>query len=159
EVARRYCRHVYAEHLPWFRTRLYACLDFLLGRPLSLGYFYSNSFARKVRELVQERDYGAILIFCSSMAHYIEGTERIPRISDMVDVDSDKWEQYAHRLAGPAAWLWQSEARRLASYEQRVVNSFELTLVCTDAEARLLRQKCPTAPIETLAHRVDTAYF
>lgn len=84
------------------------------------------------------------------MAHYVETSNDIPKVLDLVDVDSDKWEQFAHYGSILLAPLWRLEAKRLTNYERKLVGSFSTTLVCTDAEAELLRRKAPTGNITVL---------
>lgn len=157
--ARNQCRYLYAERLPWLRSRFRALLSFLVGRPLSLGYFHSSSLSHRVQELTQREQYKAIFCFCSPMAEYAKGIQGIPRLLDMVDADSAKWEQYGRSAGWPFSWLWRQEARRLALYEEKMASEFDSTFLCTDAETSELRQRCPGAMVETLAHPIDTDYF
>jgi sugar transferase (PEP-CTERM/EpsH1 system associated) len=77
----------------------------------------------------------------------------------MVDVDSDKWMQYAGSVQPPSSWLWRAEGERLAECEKRWTQDFSLTLLCTRAEAEILKARVPGAAIEALENRVDLKYF
>jgi sugar transferase (PEP-CTERM/EpsH1 system associated) len=114
--------------------------------------------AQRISQALRSRQYDRILVFSSSMAQYVERVEPV-KILDLVDVDSDKWEQYAARYRGLRKWLWREEARRLGAYESKLVQEFSATLVCTDAEAALLRSKAEQGNIEVLENFLDTGKY
>lgn len=156
---RRYCRKCYAEPLASHRGRVRALSAFLRRQSVSKGFFYSQTMARRIRESVRSRSYDLAFVFSSSMAQYTEDWPALPKILDLVDVDSDKWTQYASRTRGLRSWFWTSEGSRLAEYEYAVVNSFSNTLVCTDAEAQLLRSRVPTGNISVLQNWLDVDHY
>jgi polysaccharide biosynthesis protein PslH len=158
EVRRR-CRELYAERVSWLRSRTQAALACVLGRPFTTAFFHSPAMARRIREAVRDRNYDLIFVFSSSMAPYVERASNIDRVLDMVDVDSDKWTQYASHANPPKSWLWQAEGRRLAACERSWARDFSLTLLSTGAEAAILRKNAPDAKIEVLDNRIDTSYF
>jgi sugar transferase (PEP-CTERM/EpsH1 system associated) len=93
------------------------------------------------------------------MAHFVEPWPQIPTILDLVDVDSDKWTQYSLQSLQALSWLWRLEGKRLEECESKLVQKLANTLVCTDAEARLLRCKAPIGKISVLQNSLDTEYF
>lgn len=159
EALRTYCHACYAEPLSWWSSRWRALMAAARRRPFSLAYFYSRSMARRVKLALATRRYDAVLVFSSSMAQYVEAETSIPRILDMVDVDSAKWSDYAKSAPAFLRWLWRQEGRVLLEYECRIAKSFSQTLLCTDAEAALLQRSAPQAPIGVLRHMVDADYF
>jgi sugar transferase (PEP-CTERM/EpsH1 system associated) len=158
DVLRRYCRSVYAEHRGRVASRVNAAKALFTGKPFSLGYFHSVTMAERVTQALSSNNYDLAFVFSSSMTQYVEFA-RIPRILDMVDVDSDKWAQYGLYLYPPKSWLWKREGQRLAAYEEKVAGEFSLTLLCTEPEADMLRRRIPTANIQVLSNRVDEAYW
>jgi sugar transferase (PEP-CTERM/EpsH1 system associated) len=98
--------------------------------------------------------------FSSAMAQFVP--ERMPlKLMDMVDVDSDKWAQYATTKAWPLSWLYRREAKKLGQWENQVANTFNATFLVSGAEANLLRARVPGASdqIHGLENGVDAAYF
>jgi sugar transferase (PEP-CTERM/EpsH1 system associated) len=158
DAMRQYCHSVYAEKLSWGRSRAQALAALAMGRPFSTAFFQSPSMDRRVRESLASRGHDLIFVFSSSMAPYAEHAS-IPRLLDMVDVDSDKWTQYGDRTPPPASWVWRAEGRRLAEHEKRWVLDFSLTLLCTPAEADVLRQAAPGGRIEAFENRMNTGEF
>ncbi len=159
EDLRRFCRSCYAEPISLFGSRAKALWRLIQGRSFSPGFFHSTTMAKRIAEAVRSRSYDLIFVFSSAMAQYGESWPHLPGILDLVDVDSDKWFQYASRTRGLRSWLWKREGCRLAEYEARLVNLFCDTLVCTDAEAQLLRTIAPTGRITVLQNRLDTDYY
>jgi sugar transferase (PEP-CTERM/EpsH1 system associated) len=154
----RYCREVYAEELSWFRSRAQAALAAAMGRPFTTAFYHSPTMARHVREALSARNYDLIFVFSSSMAPYVESASQ-PVILDMVDVDSDKWTQYAKHTPAPASWLWLAEGKNLAKCEEQWTRKFSMTLLCTGAEVEILKRNLPDERIEALENHLDTNYF
>jgi sugar transferase (PEP-CTERM/EpsH1 system associated) len=154
----RYCHEVYAEELSWLRSRAQAFLATAMGRPFTTAFYHSPTMARHVREGLAARNYDLIFVFSSSMAPYVEGTSP-PVILDMVDVDSDKWTQYARHTPAPASWLWLAEGKKLAKCEENWTRKFSMTLLCTGAEVEILKRNLPNERIEALENHLDTNYF
>lgn len=154
----RYCQEVYAEELSWLRSRVQASLATAMGRPFTTAFYHSSTMARRVREALAARNYDLIFVFSSSMAPYVESASP-PVVLDMVDVDSDKWTQYAQHTPAPASWLWLAEGKKLAKCEEHWTRKFSLTLLCTSAEVEILKRNLPNERIEALENHLDTGYF
>jgi len=83
----------------------------------------------------------------------------VPRLLDMVDVDSAKWSAAAD-LASPARRVvYRQEAVRLSRYERRISTRFDRVFVTTSREAGLLRRLAPAARVERIANGIDGSRF
>ncbi|MBI1398193.1 MAG: TIGR03087 family PEP-CTERM/XrtA system glycosyltransferase [Betaproteobacteria bacterium] len=133
----------------------------LTGRPLTLPYYENRTLRAWVDRLLAERNVRHAMVFSSSMAQYLDGTSLDCRIADLVDVDSDKWAQYAAKMRGPRKWVYARESRLLAAYESGVAQQFDATYLVSAAEADLLRRIAPAASrrIGYFNNGVDSAYF
>lgn len=131
------------------------------GRPLSLDYFWNTQLSAWVDGLVRDKTVSAALAFSSPMARYLEHHGGIGRVMDFVDVDSDKWRQYAEEAQGPLSWIYRREHGTLERYERKIAALFDASVVVTEAEAHLLRCLAPDAAdrIHAVANGVDYAYF
>ena len=143
-----------------------AALGALLGRSLSQGYYHDPVLHRWVRSLVAAGKVDRIVVFSSSMVPYTFGLPAHVRVvTDLCDVDSDKWAQYAagrHGLKGlPARLVYAREARTLAALERKTVEACAATIVISDAEADLLARVvgCPRHAVEVVRNGVDLAYW
>jgi len=155
----RYCDRLYVERKSLIWSRVRALYGLLRGQPFSVGFFYSRQLAQRISSALSSLCYDRIVVFSSSMAQYVEGVATIPKVLDLVDVDSDKWRQYADHSSWPLSWLWRRESQLLAMYEARLVKSFSVAVVCTDAEAQLLRKTAHEGEIEVLQNFVDVDRF
>ena len=82
------------------------------------------------------------------------------RIMDFVDVDSDKWQQYAERKTQPMRTVYQIEAKLLAKYERTVAEEFDSSTLVSEEEAKTFREVAPQARfIESVPNGVDTVFF
>ena len=151
----QYCNSYYLEEISFLRSRLHSINALLLGQPFTVAFFRSPRMSKEIDSALRSGLYDRIVVFSSSMGKYVDAAENIPRILDLVDVDSDKWRQYAKQSAWPWSWLWRREAKLLGNYESSLVRDFSTTVVCTAAEAQLLRAKAPTGRIEVLQNFLE----
>ena len=155
------CTEVKAVALNPLLGRIKGLGSIAAGRPLSLDYFWNSQLSGWVDGLVRENRVAAALAFSSPMARYLELHSRIGRVMDFVDVDSDKWRQYAEEAFGPLSWVYRREHSTLERYERKIATMFDASVVVTEAEAELLRRLAPVAAerIHAVANGVDQVYF
>jgi polysaccharide biosynthesis protein PslH len=159
EALRQYCKSVTVALINPAAARLRA-LPYLLTRTaLTLPYFRSGELATAVRGALRSRSYDRIFVYCSSMAQYLKGVEGIPTVIDMVDVDSDKWTQYAGFSGFPFSTIYRREGRALQRYEREIAGRSSSVVVTTEREAELMRQISDSAAVHVVPNGVDTKYF
>jgi sugar transferase (PEP-CTERM/EpsH1 system associated) len=141
----------------WNRIRSFQVLG--SHRPQTLPYFYSRELEREIRASLQERSYDRILVYCSSMFQYVEHVGAIPILTDLVDVDSNKWLQYASQKSFPLSAIYCREGRCLRRYERRVCEKSSCVVVTTEQEKRLIHEICSTARVAVISNGIDTGYF
>ncbi len=133
EDLRKYCTDVQTISMNSLWIKMRFCLGLLSRYPLTVCYFYS----RKLQKLVDGQDFDAVLVDCSSMAHYVIDIDK-PKIIDFVDVDYDKWRMYAERAVFPLSLVYNIEYHRLQKYEIEMSTFFDVSLVITENERKLL---------------------
>jgi sugar transferase (PEP-CTERM/EpsH1 system associated) len=137
-------------------------LGALLGnRSLSVDYYRNRSLQTWVNSQIQNHGVKRVLVFSSAMAQYVEQYPEIQRVVDFVDVDSDKWCQYAVKKTWPMSWLYRHEGRQLLAYERRVARGYDASLFVSQPEAELFCQLAPESAkkIGYFSNGVDTEYF
>jgi sugar transferase (PEP-CTERM/EpsH1 system associated) len=135
-------------------------LPYLLTKtPLTVPYFCSSELQAEVRKAISLRSYDRIFVYCSAMAQYVQPTDGIPMVMDLVDVDSDKWTQYAAYTKFPFSAVYRREGRTLLAYERTVCEKASCVLVSTEREAQLARRIAPAARVHVLPNGVDTEIF
>lgn len=130
-------------------------------RPLSLDYYRSAEMQDWVDGIVKKHAIQRVMIFSSVMAQFTENVTAARRVIDFVDIDSDKWRQYADKKSWPMSWLYRREGQCLLSYERKLACAYDASLFVSQAEADLFKQLAPesVAKIGYFNNGVDTEYF
>ncbi|MHB8824939.1 MAG: TIGR03087 family PEP-CTERM/XrtA system glycosyltransferase [Thiobacillus sp.] len=160
DALKPYCTSIKLLPLHPRRAKLASLVGLLSGEALTLPYYRNRELARWAHELAASGAATRGLAFSSAMAQFMPaGLAR--RVLDMVDVDSDKWTQYAPTQRWPLSWLYAREGRKLAAWEGWVAQDFDATLLVSHAEAALLQQRAPAAQLKIGAFEngVDADYF
>ncbi len=131
------CSEVYVEPvekspLQWRNLQALAT-----GLPITLSHHYRPGLAQWIGDLLGRRPVGTVLACSGAMAQYVPPLKdgSYMRIIDFVDVDSEKWRQYARRISSPKNRLYAREARVLEAYERRTAREFDASVFVSEAEA------------------------
>jgi len=133
----------------------------LTGEPLTLPYYRDRPMQRWVDNLLATRPITRAVVYSSSMAQYVMRHPQLHRVIDFVDIDSDKWRQYAQKKAWPMNWVYRREARTLFDYERRVTHAFAASAFVSETEAALFKRLAPDCADKVFgfSNGVDTDYF
>ena len=134
------------------------------GTPLSASYFASGRLSRWIDRILREHDIGRAIVFSTAMAPYLLARRDFdPKrvIFDMVDVDSDKWHQYAGTAAGLRAWIYRREMRTLLALERKAAFAFGATLLVSQHETETFGQLAPESieRLYSVLNGVDLNFF
>ena len=155
----RHCRRLTVSPIHPKLARLKALPYFLTPTALTLPYFYSEDLAREIRKALRVRSYDRVFVYSSAMAQYVDWDNAYPVVTDLVDVDSDKWTQYAKVASFPYSAVYRREGRALREHEREVCRNSSAVVVTTGREACLVREIWADAPVHVIPNGVDTAYF
>lgn len=139
-----------------------AARGLLTGAPLSVALFADPAMRAWVDTTVAGQPITGVFAFSGQMAPYILPHTRGRRtVMDFVDLDSEKWAQYAAESHGPRAWLYAREARRLLGFEAMVAARVDATLFVSEDEAALFRARAGAGAgrVHALSNGVDLEYF
>jgi sugar transferase (PEP-CTERM/EpsH1 system associated) len=161
DALRPYCKEAFCVDLHPKLGKIKSLSGFFSGQALSLPYYRNQALQNWVDKMLVEQHIDRALIFSSPMAQYLQNRPNVKLIADFVDVDSDKWQQYADSKTWPASWVYQREAQKLLSYETRIANQSKATLFVSEQEAKLFKQLAPAAAdkITYVNNGVDTDFF
>lgn len=137
---------------------------FITGQAISLPYYFSRAMANWVDNALAIHGIENIFIYSSSMAQYVEGEAYSAhhRVIDFVDVDSDKWQQYALGKRGLARWVYLRECQKLQVFENEIAEQFDHSLFVSPQEANLFKQQIPekvAAKVSGMLNGVDSEFF
>jgi polysaccharide biosynthesis protein PslH len=157
---RKYCASVEVVYRSRTAGTYYrAVLAFLKGLPLSVPFFYRTALARKVIQMLAAERFDCIIGSSSSMAQYVSTCSNVPKILDLIDVDSEKWRLYARRHSFPLSFIYQLEGERLARYEKEVAQIFDHCFLISQEEERLFRKRMSGHSVSVISNGVDIDYF
>ena len=170
------CHETYIPRLNPRVARLRSLSGLATGQPLTVPYYRNRGLTRWVARQLQHGHIDAVLIFSGAMAQFLPsqsigqpmhqaasppGSPGLRAVCDFVDIDSDKWRQYAGRCRWPMSWLYRREATTLLSYERQVAWNTDANLFVSAAEASLVQRLAPEVAERTtyVENGVDTDYF
>jgi sugar transferase (PEP-CTERM/EpsH1 system associated) len=158
---RRHCERVAVVRLGRWGRLARAAGSLALGRTASEGAFSSLALRTTLRNWARQTRFHAALASASSMAPYLRTAELrgVPAVIDLVDVDSQKWLDYAEADRGPRAWLYRTEGRRLRLLERDLPGWARAVTLVSEAEARLYRRFGPGAAAHAVTNGVDLEVF
>ncbi|TAN80487.1 MAG: TIGR03087 family PEP-CTERM/XrtA system glycosyltransferase [Gallionella sp.] len=133
----------------------------LCGEPLTVPYYRNAALKNWVDRLIADRPIHHAVAFSSAMSQYLTAYPKLHRVIDFVDIDSDKWRQYAGRKSWPMSWVYRREARALLAFERRIAGAFDASVFVSRAEAELFRQLAPECAnrVDHYNNGVDLDYF
>lgn len=140
--------------------RLRSLSGLLTGEALTLPY-YRDAVLQRWVDAKLKAGMGAIVVYSSAMAQFVMAAQDVRRVMDFVDIDSDKWRQYAPTKTWPLSWLYAREGRKLLEWERRVAQAFDASLFVSQAEARDFHRMAPESVMKVghFNNGVDTDFF
>ena len=144
------------------RAKLKSITNLFGKRPLSLGYFGSRKMRGLVRDKCAAENIDAVFVYSSTMAQYVPREMVSRTVVDLVDVDSEKWRDYARNRHAPLSWLYEMEFRRLRNYEHEIVARHAHTILTTPREAAHLNRVdefTRRARLRTITNGVDLKHY
>ncbi len=163
DVLDDYCTGKFLRPLSPRLAKLRSLTGLLRGQPLTVPYYRDDAMQAWVDRVVAEHDISRVLIFSGAMAQYVlaDSHRGLVRVVDFVDVDSDKWRQYATRHRWPMSWLYRREGRRLLCFERRVAAACDASMFVSAAEADLFKSLAPRQAdrVDHASNGVDLEFF
>lgn len=157
------CQSVHIARLNPLLARLRSLKAFGTGAPLSLPYFHDTALEAWINSVMETRDIDAVFVFSSAMAQYVLRMPEPPRrfLMDFVDVDSEKFRQYANERGLVSRLVYGREARKLLAFDKRIADLADVSFFVSDAEAGLFKTLAPEVArkVRGLSNGIDTDYF
>lgn len=159
------CEHIFFAPCP---TRWQMCANILAGLPFTVAHFHQETLQGMVNEVIATRGIEAIIVFCSGMAQYVlqnpafsgRSPQRPVTIMDFVDLDSDKWFQYAQYSHFPRRQIFQIENHRLSHYENQISQKFDASVFISPREIEAFRRHQSTeSKLFVIPNGVDADFF
>ncbi len=155
------CTETCFQGLTPFTAKIKSLPALLTGQALSVPYYKNAAMQAWVDNIIETRKIKKVLVFSSVMAQYLKPSHNVEMIIDFVDVDSDKWRQYADKKHGVSKWVYQREAQYLFKYEQQIAEQAKASAFVSEQEANLFKSMAPDIAdkVTHINNGVDTDYF
>jgi sugar transferase (PEP-CTERM/EpsH1 system associated) len=162
ELNNRHCEQVVGQELAHKGVRFARGL--LTGKALSVSNFYHDGMQQQVDNLLKAHQFDALLCTASSMAEYVFKADNQPALPplfmDFMDLDSDKWRQYADQASIPMKWIYQRESKLVATFERKVAQRFNACFFITETECAMFQKDNPECNnIFAIENGLDTSAF
>jgi len=143
------------------KAKIKSLQGLLTGEPLSLPYYKNQVMQDWVDKTLKDHGIKKVLIFSSVMAQFINKTHDVEMFVDFVDVDSDKWRQYAKSKKALGAWIYQRESKYLFNHEKKIAEEAKASFFVSEQEADLFKNLAPevSEKVTHINNGVDTDYF
>ncbi len=115
-----------------------------------------------VRNWAEQTRFDVIVVFCSSMMQYVDQTAALhgtATIVDLLDVDSQKFLDYADSSRGLRRLVLRLEANRLRAIESALPEVAHAITLVSEQEAAVYRGFCPNDRTHAVVNGVDMDFF
>lgn len=145
------------------KAKLKSLKGLLTGEALSFPYYESKSLGRWVDKTSKAVNPVLNFGFSGQVAPFLmrPSAAKAPTVIDFVDVDSDKWAQYATGKSFPMSWVYAREAEKLAVAESEIAHAVAASIFVSEAEADLFRRRSRLGKDRVIGIRngVDLEWF
>jgi sugar transferase (PEP-CTERM/EpsH1 system associated) len=155
EKLKSLCASVFVARLSTASALPKAAVRFAMGACLNTSFYSSPALRKHVAALGEQVSLQASFVYTAVMMPY--APEGIPAVLDMVDVDSEKWFQYAESRS--PAFAYRMEGMRMRRLERESAARAAMTVLTTENEADVLRRLVPDARITHMENGVDGTFF
>ncbi len=160
DAVRAVCADVAAFPIDPLWQRVRAVLHARPGRPLMPDCYTVPALRHWVDRTVAKENPDLIYIYTAAMAlHALHVPRR--KLLDAVDIDSEKWSEYAGTARFPMRAVWAREGRTLLAFERRAAAACDATFFVSEPEARRFAALAPESAgkISAIENGVDLERF
>ncbi|MBM3980987.1 MAG: TIGR03087 family PEP-CTERM/XrtA system glycosyltransferase [Planctomycetes bacterium] len=131
------------------------------GGSLSEGLFASNALRRTLRGWAAEARFGAVVASSSALWPYLRdpALRAVPAVVDLIDVDSQKWLDFAAAGRAPKKWLYRLEAARVRKLERAIAGNVRAVALVSGVEAKVYDSFTFGGAATVATNGVDLEYF
>ncbi len=142
-------------------ARLRCFSGFMTGNALTLPFYWDRQLKQWVDDLFTTKSITKIVVFSAAMTQYVRHIHSARRVIDFVDIDSDKWKQYAQTKSWPLSWIYKREAELLLNYEKAIAQEFDKSTFVSIKEATFFKMLTPETAdkVDYFNNGVDVDYF
>jgi sugar transferase (PEP-CTERM/EpsH1 system associated) len=156
---KKYCKTVEIFPVKYKRNLLKSAFYLFTKIPLTIPMFYSKGLFQTLKKRCETEAFDLIYMFSSSIAPYTLNIQNIPKIMDFIDVDSEKWLDYAKKSWFIKKWIYSREAHCLRRFEVEIERACQASILVSSREVSIFKQFSPHAKIFAIGNGVEIQEF
>ena len=129
------------------KAYFFSFIYYLIGKPMQCGYYYSATFMRVLREVIEKERPDKYVAHLLRMTPYLErlGLQQ-QSIVEMTDALSKTY-ALAEKAKGGGVmkWIYKLEQQRIQQYEMWVTKTFPKVVLVSQTDVAYLQALCPLA--------------
>ncbi|WP_262695021.1 TIGR03087 family PEP-CTERM/XrtA system glycosyltransferase [Kordiimonas aquimaris] len=147
------------------KQKLSAIKGFVTDKSLTECAYPSKKIRQDIKSLIFTKKFDLIFVYSAAPFAWLPSqVDDVPIITDLVDVDSAKWEAYAAGASIPIRWIYNREAKYLSRFEAFVASKSKACSLVSNDEAALFKKRMPlnlqkTTQVYGITNGVDCAAF
>ena len=145
-------------------AKLKGLSGFLTNQAISIPYYSNRKLKKWIKNTIEVESIERCLVFSGVMAQFLNENTSLLRstVIDFVDVDSDKWHQYAENKSGVKRWFYLRESRLLSKFEHEYSLKSAFSTFVSEDEANVFINSALSPPkqkVRGIRNGVDTDFF
>ena len=115
---RSICKEAHFVQASPLQSKLKSLSAFITGKPLTVPHYHSPNMHKWVKRTMADNKIDKIFMFSACVAQFAltESNRHAHKVMHFVDIDSDKWGQYAQKSTGLVRWVYAREQKKLGVY-------------------------------------------
>jgi sugar transferase (PEP-CTERM/EpsH1 system associated) len=159
-----WCEDVIALNQNKTIAKLKGLSGFLTNQAISIPYYSNRKLKKWIKNTIEAESIERCLVFSGVMAQFLNENTSLLRstVIDFVDVDSDKWHQYAENKSGVKRWFYRRESRLLSKFEHEYSLKSAFSTFVSEDEANVFINSIfspPKQKVKGIRNGVDTDFF
>jgi sugar transferase (PEP-CTERM/EpsH1 system associated) len=159
-----WCEDVIALNQNKTIAKLKGLSGFLTNQAISIPYYSNRKLKKWIKNTIEAESIERCLVFSGVMAQFLNENTSLLRstVIDFVDVDSDKWHQYAENKSGVKRWFYRRESRLLSKFEHEYSLKSAFSTFVSEDEANVFINSISSPPkqkVKGIRNGVDTDFF
>ncbi|MEJ6681494.1 MAG: glycosyltransferase [Flavobacteriales bacterium] len=134
------------------------CYAAFSSKPFQVHYFYQESVARKIQQIIQRTDPAHIYAQLVRTTEYVKNFHDMPKTLDYMDALNKNYSRRTKTSKGIRKFLVKEEAKRLVAYENLIFDYFENHSIISSQDKNLIYHE-KRESISVVPNGVDFDYF
>lgn len=127
--------------------------------PLALQRYHVPRLREVLRELTAGHKFDVAVSDFLFPALHFDAIAGLPKVLFQHNVESLIWDRMAKRSKGLSRRYFQSQAKRMETWERRLAQPFDQVVTVSVDDAELMRERFGIEKVATVPTGVDTAFF